>query len=59
MKLLKILQSLIKFILINYFLIAEKFGYLADNYRFGSNARKFRSDRNPLLSSDNMYIFTQ
>ena len=39
------------------FLIAEKFGYLADNYRFGSNARRFRSDRNPLLSSDNMYIF--
>lgn len=39
------------------FLIAEKFGYLADNYRFGSNARKFKSDRNPLFSSDNMYIF--
>ena len=39
------------------FLIAEKFGYLADNYRFGSNSRKFKSDRNPLFSSDNMYIF--
>ena len=39
------------------FLLAEKFGYLADNYRFGSNARKFKSDRNPLFSSDNMYIF--
>lgn len=39
------------------FLIAEKFGYLADNYRFGSNSRKFKSDTNKIFTQDNMYIF--
>lgn len=39
------------------FLLAEEFGYLADNYRFGSNVRTFKSDTNKIFTEDNMYIF--